>query len=49
MKHLSFKILTLICFMQRQCLVGSLSGALASKKVSEAFIRSAKYGWKSYV
>ena len=37
MKHLSYKILVLICFVQRQCLVGSLSGALASKKVSEAF------------
>ena len=36
MKHPSFKALILIAFYARQCLVGSLSGALASEKVAEA-------------
>jgi len=38
MKHHSFKVSILICLKKwKQCLVGSLSGALALKKVTRAF------------
>ena len=37
MEYPSFKILVLTRLWREQCLVGSLSGALASKKVTEAF------------
>ena len=32
-----------------QCLVGSLTGAVASQNVTEARVRSAQNGWQSFV
>ncbi|TSC75724.1 MAG: hypothetical protein G01um101430_218 [Parcubacteria group bacterium Gr01-1014_30] len=46
MKHPSFKMVGLIP-QGKQWVAVSLSGALASKRVTEAFIRSAMSGWKS--
>ena len=36
LKYHSFKFLELINFKLRQCMVGSLTGAVASQKVTEA-------------